>query len=76
MRAGIPGNILGYTDYGHESHGQGIECDAQAVSREFPDQTICLVRQDGEKQWFQAGRQVDQPEWAEDWAVPDAPTAE
>lgn len=65
MRAGIVGEITAYTEGGVESHGLGLESDAQNASRVYPEFTIRFRRQDGNIQWFEAGKEIPEPEWAD-----------
>ena len=65
MRTGIVGNIYGYHD-GTESHGQGIQADAAALSREFPEHTISHnpLNRNFAVTWYERATEIEEPYWA------------
>lgn len=63
LRTGIVGDIYGYAEGPAESHGQGLDEDAIAISRRYPDQTVHFVRADGRERWFEAGLEIREPDW-------------
>ena len=62
MRVGIVGNIYGYAEC-TTSYGQGLIEDAAKISRQNPEATIRVERQDGKIIWLENGEEISEPQW-------------